>query len=195
MENLWFIDQVNLLFNCSCTVWRKMVDRQQKWFLIVLTTGTGSSIRTNEESYSSLLPLSTVPATGFPILLVFGITCVLVYLRFFFHKHLVDSSILAFHLELIYISCRAPNPDTVLVIQTPRGVISTKSLLRNKKKAGSRLISCNRTKLEETPFIDNTEQEPFSAARCRVFQRVNYTKKVVRRRFVYMLMKVNNIII
>ncbi|KAF7816697.1 histone-lysine N-methyltransferase ATX5 [Senna tora] len=71
---------------------------------------------------------------------------------------------------------RAPNPDTVLVMQTPLGVISTKSLHQNKKKTGSRLISCNRTKLEETPE-DNTEHDPFSAARCRVFQRTNHTKK------------------
>ncbi|KAF7830703.1 histone-lysine N-methyltransferase ATX5 [Senna tora] len=72
---------------------------------------------------------------------------------------------------------RAPNPDTVLIMQTPLGVISTKSLLQNKKKSGSRLISSNRIKLEDTPPVDNTEHEPFSAARCRVFQRTNLSKK------------------
>ncbi|XP_015971544.1 histone-lysine N-methyltransferase ATX5 [Arachis duranensis] len=72
---------------------------------------------------------------------------------------------------------RAPNPDTVLIMQTPLGVISTKSLLQTKKKTGSRLISSRRTKVEETPQADDTEHEPFSAARCRIFQRTNYTKK------------------
>ncbi|KAJ7959332.1 Histone-lysine N-methyltransferase [Quillaja saponaria] len=70
---------------------------------------------------------------------------------------------------------RAPNPDTVLIIQTPRGVFSAKSLVQN-KKSGSRLISSNRTKLAEVPTVD-TELEPFSAARCRVFQRMNNNKK------------------
>ncbi|KAL2657688.1 hypothetical protein AAZX31_04G217200 [Glycine max] len=71
---------------------------------------------------------------------------------------------------------RAPNPDTVLIMQTPLGVISTKSLLQTKKKTGSRLISSSRKKQDDSP-VDNTEHEPFSAARCRIFQRTNHTKK------------------
>ncbi|KAM3729794.1 hypothetical protein ACB098_12G037400 [Castanea mollissima] len=72
---------------------------------------------------------------------------------------------------------RAPNPDTVLIIQTPLGVFSAKSLLQNKKKAGSRLISSKRAKLEEMPPEETTEFEPFSAARCRIFKRLNNNKK------------------
>ncbi|KAI4337961.1 hypothetical protein L6164_016322 [Bauhinia variegata] len=72
---------------------------------------------------------------------------------------------------------RAPNPDTVLIIQTPLGVISAKSLLQNKKKSGSRLISSNRIKPEDTPPVGDTGEEPFSAARCRIFQRTNPSKK------------------
>ncbi|XP_020233637.1 histone-lysine N-methyltransferase ATX5 isoform X1 [Cajanus cajan] len=72
---------------------------------------------------------------------------------------------------------RAPNPDTVLIMQTPLGVISTKSLLQTKKKAGSRLISSKRIKVEDISTAENTRHEPFSAARCRIFQRTNHTKK------------------
>ncbi|PON72089.1 43kDa postsynaptic protein [Parasponia andersonii] len=72
---------------------------------------------------------------------------------------------------------RAPNPDTVLIIQTPVGVFSAKSLVQNKKRAGSRLISSNRRKAEEVPTIETIEPEPLSAARCRVFKRVNNNKK------------------
>ncbi|KDP22146.1 hypothetical protein JCGZ_25977 [Jatropha curcas] len=72
---------------------------------------------------------------------------------------------------------RAPNPDTVLIIQTPLGVFSAKSLIQNKKRAGTRLISSNRVKLEELPTEETTEVEPLSAARCRVFKRVNNNKK------------------
>ncbi|KAE8077675.1 hypothetical protein FH972_016217 [Carpinus fangiana] len=72
---------------------------------------------------------------------------------------------------------RAPNPDTVLIVQTPVGVFSAKSLLQNKKKAGSRLISSNRAKIEEIPTEETTELEPFSAARCRIFKRLNNNKK------------------
>ncbi|KAF9667346.1 hypothetical protein SADUNF_Sadunf15G0013400 [Salix dunnii] len=72
---------------------------------------------------------------------------------------------------------RAPNPDTVLIIQTPAGVFSAKSLVQNKKRAGSRLISFNRIKLEESTE-EPTKPKPLSAARCRVFKRVNNNKKV-----------------
>lgn len=72
----------------------------------------------------------------------------------------------------------APNPDTVLIIQTPLGVFSAKSLIQNKKKSGSRLISSNSLKIEEVPTVETTDVEPFSAARCRVFKRSNNSRKV-----------------
>ncbi|KAI5657685.1 hypothetical protein M9H77_26478 [Catharanthus roseus] len=68
---------------------------------------------------------------------------------------------------------RAPNPDNVLIIQTPKGTFSTKSLIQNKKKTCSRLISSNRLKLQEAPIMELNEVEPFSAARCRVYKRPN----------------------
>ncbi|KAL8148408.1 hypothetical protein AgCh_005684 [Apium graveolens] len=71
---------------------------------------------------------------------------------------------------------RVPNPDTVLIIQTPEEVFLAKSLLRNNRRNGSRLIS-NRLKLQESPIIELGAVEPFSAARCRVYSRLN-TKKV-----------------
>ncbi|XP_022141146.1 histone-lysine N-methyltransferase ATX4 [Momordica charantia] len=70
---------------------------------------------------------------------------------------------------------RAPNPDTVLIIQTPLGVFSTKSLLQNKKRAGSRLISSNKKEVEEVS--ETSELEPFSAARCQVYKRSTSVKK------------------
>lgn len=102
--------------------------------------------------------------------------------------------ILAFHLHDFYISCRAPNPDTVLIMQTPHGVISTKSLVQTKRKVGSRLISSNRIKVEDTPPADNTEHDPFSAARCRIFVRTNHTKKVTWSILLFFLVNVCKII-
>ncbi|KAK6936693.1 PWWP domain [Dillenia turbinata] len=72
---------------------------------------------------------------------------------------------------------RAPNPDTVLIMQTPLGVFSTNCLAQNKKRIGSRLISSKRIKAEETPTLEIAEIEPFSAARCRVYKRSNNRKK------------------
>ncbi|PRQ60412.1 putative histone-lysine N-methyltransferase transcription regulator PHD family [Rosa chinensis] len=72
---------------------------------------------------------------------------------------------------------RAPNPDTVLIIQTPLGVFSAKSLLQSKKRPGSRLISSNRIKLEEVPTVETTEPEPLSSARCRIFKRLKDSRK------------------
>ncbi|XP_042505067.1 histone-lysine N-methyltransferase ATX5-like isoform X2 [Macadamia integrifolia] len=66
---------------------------------------------------------------------------------------------------------RAPNPDTVLIIQTPIGVFSAKSLLQNKKRTGSRLISSNRTEVIEDSASEMDQFEPSSAARCRIFKR------------------------
>lgn len=70
---------------------------------------------------------------------------------------------------------RAPNPDTVLIVETPKGTFSTKSLLQNKRHMGARLISTSRLKLEEPSPEDTDEVDPFSAARCRIYKR---TKKV-----------------
>ncbi|CAN0901835.1 Histone-lysine N-methyltransferase ATX4 [Linum grandiflorum] len=72
---------------------------------------------------------------------------------------------------------RAPNPDTVLIIQTPAGVFSAKSLLQNKKRAGTRLISSTRPKIEELPIEETTKVEPLSAARCRVYNRETNNRK------------------
>ncbi|KAK9050758.1 hypothetical protein SSX86_030271 [Deinandra increscens subsp. villosa] len=72
---------------------------------------------------------------------------------------------------------RAPNPDTVLIIQTPGGVISAKSMILNNNKNGSRLISARRLQLLEAPVSETfTEAEPFSAARCREHQTSNNKK-------------------
>ncbi|KAJ9164299.1 hypothetical protein P3X46_023895 [Hevea brasiliensis] len=72
---------------------------------------------------------------------------------------------------------RAPNPDTVLIIRTPLVVFSAKSLIQSKKRASTRLISSNRAKLEELSTEETTKVEALSAARCRVFKRVNNNKK------------------
>ncbi|VFQ67549.1 unnamed protein product [Cuscuta campestris] len=66
---------------------------------------------------------------------------------------------------------RAPNPDTVLIIHTPKGVFSARSLAQT-KHTGSRLIATTRLELEEIPAAEGDEIEPFSAARCRAFKRL-----------------------
>ncbi|KAL0299672.1 UNVERIFIED_CONTAM: Histone-lysine N-methyltransferase ATX4 [Sesamum radiatum] len=72
---------------------------------------------------------------------------------------------------------RTPNPDTVLIVETPKGTFSAKSMLQSKRHTGARLISTSRLKLEEPPSVEIEEVDPFSAARCRVFKRVNKTRK------------------
>jgi len=74
--------------------------------------------------------------------------------------------------------CRAPNPDTVLIIQTPSGVFSAKSLVQNKKKTGTRLILANREEIEESAAEDTIVIDPFSSARCRLYKRTVNSKKV-----------------
>ncbi|KAK4786720.1 hypothetical protein SAY86_010553 [Trapa natans] len=72
---------------------------------------------------------------------------------------------------------RAPNPDTVLIIQTPTGVFSAKSMMQTKKKAGSRLISSRTANIEEILAAESDELDPLSAARCRVLTRSKNHKR------------------
>ena len=75
-----------------------------------------------------------------------------------------------------------------MIIQSPLGVFSAKNLVQNKKRAGTRLISSNRTKLEEVSTEEATESESLSAARCRIFKRVNNNKKVPKQLFLAYLL-------
>ncbi|KAG5566000.1 hypothetical protein RHGRI_001807 [Rhododendron griersonianum] len=79
---------------------------------------------------------------------------------------------------------RAPNPDNVLVIQTPSGIFSTRSLLQSQKQEhffrGSRLVPCKTAEIHDVSKAETNDVEPFSAARCRIFRRSN--KKTERYR-------------
>lgn len=67
---------------------------------------------------------------------------------------------------------RAPNPDTVLVIQTPLGVFSTKSMLQNKeKRACSRSIRKDTERQLVLPAL-NSAASCSSSARCRVYAKM-----------------------
>ncbi|KAF7153653.1 hypothetical protein RHSIM_Rhsim01G0172300 [Rhododendron simsii] len=80
--------------------------------------------------------------------------------------------------------CMAPNPDNVLVIQTPSGIFSTRSLLQSQKQEhffrGSRLVPCKTAEIHDVSKAETNDVEPFSAARCRIFRRSN--KKTERYR-------------
>ncbi|KAL5989345.1 hypothetical protein ACLOJK_010235 [Asimina triloba] len=73
--------------------------------------------------------------------------------------------------SFVKVKLLAPNPDTVLIMQTPLGVFSTKNLLQNKKRTGSRLISTVRAEVQQdsAPEVEKSES---SAARCRTYKRV-----------------------
>lgn len=63
--------------------------------------------------------------------------------------------------------CRAPNPDNVLIIQTPAGTISSKKLVQsNGTVAASRLI---RKDLPKDSVSEVEISENLSAARCRFY--------------------------
>ncbi|VFQ75613.1 unnamed protein product [Cuscuta campestris] len=70
---------------------------------------------------------------------------------------------------------RTPNADNVVVMRTPLGVFSTGNVLQRQSGERcmrvSRLISTTRHDLPDTSDPENTEFEPFSAARCRIFKR------------------------
>ncbi|XP_072967380.1 histone-lysine N-methyltransferase ATX4-like isoform X1 [Typha angustifolia] len=65
---------------------------------------------------------------------------------------------------------RAPNPDNVLIIQTPVGVFSSKKLLQHKEKqTGSRLI---RKEILQDKTLPAQSLETSSAARCMIYKRI-----------------------
>lgn len=77
--------------------------------------------------------------------------------------------------KLIYCAVhRVPNPNAVVVVHTPSGVFSARSV-ENQTGCfrGSRLISLKKTEVPESSTIEINEFEPLSAARCRVFKRSN----------------------
>lgn len=82
----------------------------------------------------------------------------------------LGSSSPLFCLPSCFFVCRIPNPETVLVVQTPSGVFSTRSLPQHQNREGSRLISDHKTELSEPSASDITEFDPFSAARCRIYK-------------------------
>ncbi|XP_073022237.1 histone-lysine N-methyltransferase ATX3-like isoform X1 [Primulina eburnea] len=72
---------------------------------------------------------------------------------------------------------RAPSTENVLVIQTPNGVVSNKSLLQSQYQEqclrGSRLISLRTSECSNSSLTDTNEFEAMSAARCRLYARSN----------------------
>ncbi|CAA0831369.1 Histone-lysine N-methyltransferase ATX3 [Striga hermonthica] len=72
---------------------------------------------------------------------------------------------------------RTPSAENVLVILTPDGVFSNRSLLQGQyqeqRSRGSRLISTNTVKCLDSSPADSNEFEEISAARCRVYKRPN----------------------
>ncbi|GAV64423.1 PHD domain-containing protein/PWWP domain-containing protein/SET domain-containing protein/SAND domain-containing protein/PHD_2 domain-containing protein/zf-HC5HC2H_2 domain-containing protein [Cephalotus follicularis] len=78
--------------------------------------------------------------------------------------------------KIIYCAVhRVPDPDTVVVVNTPSGVYAARSLLQNENGCfrGSRLVSSKGTELPESSTLEVNELEPLSAARCRVYKRSN----------------------
>jgi len=73
---------------------------------------------------------------------------------------------------------RTPDTDNVLVMRTPFGVFSTKSLVERQSQehcsGGKRLISSKTLELPDPSDAGSSSFEPLSAARCRVFQRSSY---------------------
>eukprot|EP00258_Populus_trichocarpa_P011756 XP_002320864.3 histone-lysine N-methyltransferase ATX3 isoform X3 [Populus trichocarpa] len=79
--------------------------------------------------------------------------------------------------KLIYCAVhRKPNPDYAVVVRTPSGVFSGRSLLQNQNGClrGSRLVSSKRVELPEPSTTGSNEFEPLSAAKCRAFKRTNH---------------------
>ncbi|GAB4844595.1 hypothetical protein Ancab_037994 [Ancistrocladus abbreviatus] len=70
---------------------------------------------------------------------------------------------------------RNPNPNAVLVIQTPAGLFSTRQLLENQKEGSDIKGSRLHLKRIELP-TKSDEIDPLSAARCRIYTRSKYKK-------------------
>ncbi|KAK2406846.1 histone-lysine N-methyltransferase ATX3 [Trifolium repens] len=76
--------------------------------------------------------------------------------------------------KLIYCAVhRVPSPDSVMVSHSSLGIFSPRTLIQNPKGCfrGSRLVSSKNIELNEFSTTENDKVEPFSAARCRVYQR------------------------
>ena len=82
---------------------------------------------------------------------------------------------------------RVPNPDTVLVIQSPLGVFSTKSMLQEKgKKYAHRrsILLPAHPSPEASPPSLSSSSTLASCARCREYGKINAKVNVSARCFV-----------
>ncbi|GAU42351.1 hypothetical protein TSUD_350170 [Trifolium subterraneum] len=76
--------------------------------------------------------------------------------------------------KLIYCAVhRVPSPDSVMVTHSSLGIFSPRTLTQNHKGyfRGSRLVSSKNRELNIFSTTENDTVDPFSAARCRVYQR------------------------
>ncbi|XP_052191803.1 histone-lysine N-methyltransferase ATX3-like [Diospyros lotus] len=76
---------------------------------------------------------------------------------------------------------RVPNPENVLVLQTPEGVFSTRSFQNQYQKQehcfkDSKVVSSKATELPVSSNVQSNDSEPLSAARCRMYIRSNNKK-------------------
>ena len=73
------------------------------------------------------------------------------------------------------LSCRAPNPDAVVVVRSPSGVFSGRNLLQKQKGCyrGSRLVTSKIEEQSKSSASETNDFEPYSAARCRAYVRSN----------------------
>lgn len=73
-------------------------------------------------------------------------------------------------MSLVWSLCREPNPDTVLIIQSPLGIFSAKNLLQNNnERRGSRLI--RKEIPRDSDLTTQRNSESSSAARCLVYMK------------------------
>ena len=73
--------------------------------------------------------------------------------------------------RLLVSICRSPNPDNVLIIQTPAGTFSSKKLVQSNGKVAA---SASRLIRRDVPMDSPLEVEisdNLSAARCRIYVR------------------------
>lgn len=73
-----------------------------------------------------------------------------------------------------------PDADNVLVIRTPEGVFSTRNSLQSPNQErylkGSRLVSSRNAEISNIVITEDNSIEPFSSARCRIFNRASDKK-------------------
>ena len=155
----------------SCKFWEKIEDGKRDCINIICWTFSCTARKGMGHKWLKSWYIVQITGLGCApqFVLIFSLLVEIIFIFYFWFNSIMH------HIYWFkpWFTRREPKPDAVVVVHTPAGVFSARSLLPNQQGCfrGSRLASLKNTELPESPTSEINEFEPLSSARCRAFKR------------------------